>query len=109
MIGDKIGKRLQEQRIAKKLTQEELAEIIGVTPNYLSAVERGINLLSYEKLVSAINYIGCSADDIFCDVVEHSTKSKANNLVDRIESLSKDEKEKILDVLEIMLRSAENN
>lgn len=103
MIEDKIGKRLQEIRRSRKLTQEALAEMIGLSPNYISAVERGINQLSYGKLVDALNCLGCSADDVFCDVVDHSTKSRCSKLAEQLEALPREERNKILAVLEILI------
>lgn len=103
MIEDKIGKRLQELRRNKGLTQEALAEMIGLSPNYISAVERGINQLSYDKLVDALNCLGCSADDVFCDVVDHATKSRCCKLSDRLEALPIEERRKVLAVLDILV------
>ena len=42
MIDKRIGKRIKEQREALGLTQEQFAEKIGVTTNYISTVERGV-------------------------------------------------------------------
>ena len=35
------GKRIQTLRESLKLTQEEFAEIVGVSPNSMSRIERG--------------------------------------------------------------------
>ncbi|MDD5092243.1 MAG: helix-turn-helix transcriptional regulator [Candidatus Wallbacteria bacterium] len=37
----KIAQRLREARIRKGLTQEQLAEMAGITPEYVSMLERG--------------------------------------------------------------------
>ena len=36
----KIGKRLKEQREKAGFTQEELAEVVGCSSTYISALER---------------------------------------------------------------------
>ena len=41
MIDKRIGKRLKQRREELGLTQEDLAEKLGLTPNYISTVERG--------------------------------------------------------------------
>ena len=103
MVEVKIGRRLQEQRKQKGYTQEVLAEKIGVSTNYLSAVERGINQLNYDKLVEAMNILGCSADDIFCDVVKNSSLGRMSRLSKRLDELSIAEQKKIMDVVEVMI------
>lgn len=50
MIEKSVGKRIQEHRKAKDLTQDKLAEMIDVSPNYLSALERGMYNISLELL-----------------------------------------------------------
>jgi transcriptional regulator with XRE-family HTH domain len=39
----KLGKRIASLRRAKKLTQEQLAEAVGCSVEFISLVERGVN------------------------------------------------------------------
>lgn len=36
-----LGKRIKELRVGRGVSQEELAEVMGANPKYLSSVERG--------------------------------------------------------------------
>ena len=45
-----FGKRLQECRKLQKLTQEELAELVGVEKQHISRIERGIAACSIDLL-----------------------------------------------------------
>lgn len=45
-----FGERLKKFRDSYKLSQEELAEILEITPNYYGKVERGENNLTLERL-----------------------------------------------------------
>ena len=105
-VTKKIGKRLQEQRKKKGYTQEQFSEMIGVSPNYLSAVERGVNQLNYEALVHAMNLLDCSADDIFKDVVTRGLAVRACELNDRLKALDPIEYARILAVLETLIATA---
>ena len=106
MIEKEIGKRVQEYRKKKKLTQEELAEILEISTNHLSALERGMYNIKLDLLVQIINALDCSADDIFCDVINNGYKARASRLSDKIESLSPEEQAKIFDVVETMVKNA---
>ncbi|HOK55955.1 MAG TPA: helix-turn-helix transcriptional regulator [bacterium] len=46
----KIGRKIREVRKSKKITQEELAYRIGVTPNFIGLIERGKKRPSIETL-----------------------------------------------------------
>ncbi len=53
-----FGKRVQQLRLAKKMTQEELAEHVGVSIESISNIERGIHGPSFdnlEKIILALN------------------------------------------------------
>ena len=101
-----IGKRIQEFRKKKGMTQEELSEIINVTPHYLSALERGIYNIKLETLVKILNTLDCSADEVFCDVVNKSFAVTASKLSEKLEFLSLEEQQRILAVVDTMINSA---
>jgi transcriptional regulator with XRE-family HTH domain len=46
----KFGQRLRKLRRQKDLTQEQLAEAVGISVEFLSNMERGINGPSFETL-----------------------------------------------------------
>lgn len=107
MIEKAVGKRIQEFRKSKGLTQEELAEIVNITPHYLSALERGIYNIKLETLVNILNCLERSADEVFCDVVKRAYAVKANRLSAKLEKLSPDEQNRIYDVVDTMIKSAQ--
>ena len=56
-LRNRFGKRLRKIRREKDITQEQLAEIIGVTGEFISNLERGKSAPSFEtveKLAQAL-------------------------------------------------------
>lgn len=102
-----IGKNIRKFRKLKGMTQEQLAEMVGVSVNHISCMERGVYNASIETLVKLINSLECTADDLFADLIEHGYKQKASRLSDEIEQLDKTEQKKIFDVVEVMVRNAQ--
>ncbi len=59
-----FGAWLREQREARRLSQQALAEAIGVSSSLLSRVERGEKNLSPEALTRLAAALGCAADKL---------------------------------------------
>ena len=101
-----IGKRIKEQRKKNKLTQEQLSEKLGISKNHLSAIERGVYRVQIETLVLIINCPGCTADDLFCDVIDKGYMIKSSRLSEKIEKLSPEEQNRILAVVDTLVENA---
>lgn len=101
-----IGKRIKEQRKKNKLTQEQLSEKLGISKNHLSAIERGVYRVQIETLVMIINCLGCTADDLFCDVIDKGYMIKSSSLSEKIEKLSPEEQNRILAVVDTLVENA---
>ena len=59
-----IGQRIIDRRKQLGLTQEALAEKIGVNREYISKIERGTANMSLKKIVNLTNFIGADIKDI---------------------------------------------
>ena len=60
----KIGLFLKELRREKKLTQEQFAEIIGVTNRSISRWENGINMPDFDLVIEIAKYYDVSIEEI---------------------------------------------
>ena len=60
-----LGKRLQEIRKSKKLTQEQVAELIDIETVSLSNIENGKYFPSAENLDKLLNVLKISPSEIF--------------------------------------------
>lgn len=49
-LKQKFGKRVKELRKAKKITQEQLSEIIGIEPPNMSKLESGLHFPQPDKI-----------------------------------------------------------
>ena len=106
MIEQEIGRRIKEIRKQKKIPQEKLAEMISISPNYMSALERGAYNIKLELLVQIIDCLDITADDLFRDVIKNGYMNRTSRLSDEIESLPIEEQQRIFEVLDALLRTA---
>ncbi len=82
-LKEKLGKRIQEIRKSKKLTQEKLAEMIGIdTPN-LSNIERGKRFVSSDTLEKIIKSLNVKEKDLF-DFEHIKSKNELINSINKI-------------------------
>jgi transcriptional regulator with XRE-family HTH domain len=61
----KFGQRLREIRINRRLTQEQFAETLNLSVDFLSLMERGRNAPSFETLDRIAKRLKMSVADLF--------------------------------------------
>lgn len=71
-----IGKRISEVRRSHGMTQETLAEKLGVSPKHISHTECGTSTLSLKNLVEFCQLFDTSLDYIVLGVTENSALAK---------------------------------
>lgn len=62
MNAKEIGKRIQNLRKERNLTQQELAEELGISPNMVAKVESGLRIPSIDMFVVMAEYFEISLD-----------------------------------------------
>src|SRR5574344_402378 len=67
MVKESEKLKIKEIRKSLKLTQQQLADSIGVSKQYLSRVENGLTELSKEKITLLCNNYGISLDWLLSD------------------------------------------
>jgi transcriptional regulator with XRE-family HTH domain len=64
-IGKKLGLKIKELRKAKKLTQTQLAEKVGIDYKHLSRIEVGSSFPSINTLGKIAYYLDVEASELF--------------------------------------------
>jgi transcriptional regulator with XRE-family HTH domain len=60
-----FGLRLKSIRSSRGLTQERFAEVIGISVDFLSLIERGINAPSFERIEQIAQRLDVSVTSLF--------------------------------------------
>ena len=89
-----IGKRIKIARIKKNLTQEAIADKIGITPQHVSNIETGNASVSLTTLVAIANTLTVSVNDLLYFLYLHKgqvfTKEQLYENVWGFEDMPKD-------------------
>ncbi|MCR5255868.1 MAG: helix-turn-helix domain-containing protein [Acetatifactor sp.] len=64
-----IGKHIKEERMRLHLTQEKLAEDVGLSTAYIGQIERGDRNLSLDNLVNVANKLGVTIDYLLSESI----------------------------------------
>ena len=102
-INIKYGKILRDYRKKNNLTLENVSEISGLAPRYISQLERGESLGSINTLLNLCNAYKITPNDILLGFLDFSDDSIKNTYDYKINKLSVRDKEIIDDLLEFLL------
>lgn len=94
-----IGRRIKAAREKKRLTQEQLAELVDLSPMHVSVIERGVKLPKLETLINIANVLDVSADTLLQDVVNNQTKLISSEASELIGQLSREDQRRVLAAL----------
>lgn len=98
-----IGTRIKEARESKRFTQEQLAEIVGLSTTHISVIERGVKAPKLETFIEIANALDVTADSLLLDVLDNSLQITANELSEQIKRLPLKEQQKILKAVRVLV------
>ena len=108
-----IGKQLSNIRKKAGLTQNQLAEKMGLTQSLVSSYERGVLRLNAEMILRFSGALEVSADEI---ILKKANQLESNQIrlryikrIKRLESLPENKQKSILHTLDSLIRDAEKN
>lgn len=101
-----LGRRIQECRQEKEISQKALGNAVGKDGDYISAVERGVFYPGVENLIAILKVLEVPADAVFFDILELSTDPRPNKLSKMMDDLSPDEREKVYEVLKLQIQQS---
>ena len=102
METENYGTLIKNLRIQNGLTQNQVAESLGVTPGYISNVENNRTAMSLRILTYYARLVGCSLDSLVGELEpEYAETALDSELYEAIIGLDVETKEKLLNTIEI--------
>ncbi len=105
----KIGSRIKEYRERSAISQELLAEKLGISTTSVSNIERGRNFPSFENFIKICNIINADPDLILADVVGAAGVAKESELSKMLSSLRPDDRKKVTAIFECIIKTYTEN
>ena len=83
-VKEKLGRQIQLIRKKQKMTQEQLAKIIGIDPKSISKIEKGNNYPSPDNLEAIARVLGVSVYEFFLFEETKSVEMMKNEIINAI-------------------------
>ena len=102
----KIGMQIQIARKKRKLSLADLAQMVDLTPKYLSMIECGTKTPKLETLISIANALETDANSLLAGVLNTSSVVESaffSDVIDKYQELSKRQQEKVLRLLNALI------
>lgn len=102
MDAENYGSLVKNLRIQNGLTQNQVAEALGVTPGYISNVENNRTAMSLRILTYYARLVGCSLDSLVGELEpDYSETALDRKLYESIIQLDIETKEKLLKTINL--------
>ncbi len=99
-INVKIGERIRHYRQKAGLTQEAVAEQIGLTQKHISRIEGGYHNSLFITIMEIAKAINIPIDALTEDVYENSNSALVNTIISEITNMEKSQLEMLRDNIE---------
>lgn len=96
-----IGERIKRKRKTREMTQEILAEQLGVSIGYVSQVERGITKISLDLLGAISSILNYDIAEFISESAVNSNEYMETELLNEIKKLDQKKKKFILQLIKL--------
>ena len=100
-IKKEIGLKIKKLRQKERLTQEQLAEKLGIATRTLAGIEIGESFISAKTIDNIVQYFGMPFEDLVISSHLRSTKELINDIYKYIDNV-KDDRDKIESIYKVI-------
>ena len=104
-----IGYKVKQIRQSRGVTQEQLAEAVGVGVTHISHLETGSGVVSLKVFLAIVNHLGCSADEILCKEISTARPIVNSWLADLVADCDQTEIKIIADTVTTLKQTLRKN
>lgn len=100
---------VKQARLKKKITQEQLAEAVGVGVTHISHLETGSGTVSLKVFIAIVNYLNCSVDELLYKEIKTARPIVNNWLTELVADCDQSEIKIIADTITTLKQSLRKN
>lgn len=100
-----MGARIKEARLKSNLTQEQLAEKLGIGSTYMCDIERGAKFPSFGLFINIVDVLNVSADYILRGEVESGKHYIYDDITKKLEHLTPKQRLGVRNLVDAYIKS----
>ena len=94
-----IGRRIQQARLVAGMTQDELAQLLDMTPKYISNLECGAKAARLETFIAIANALKIDANTLLQDVLEAMPRAHGS-LEAKVDALNPSDRDRLIRIID---------
>ncbi len=99
-----VGNNIRTIRISKNMTQEQMAEKLNRSVNFVSLIELGKSGMSATTMIDICNILDIDINCIFKGLIDYEIKDKEKKLIENILILSNEDREVVTNLVEHLIK-----
>jgi transcriptional regulator with XRE-family HTH domain len=100
-----FGTRIRELRKAQRLTQEQLADVLGIEQKHVSLIEHGKSYPSLDRLVRIAEALNVPLPSLFEYMHLNDETERARSIEEMLKGLSEDSQKKAYKIITSVIKS----
>lgn len=102
-----VGNNIKSIRTAQGLTQEQMAEKLNRSVNFVSLIELGKSGMSVPTIIEICNVLDVDTNSIFKGLIPYKQKEKDRYIVENISAFNDKDKKIVTDLMKYILETRE--
>lgn len=98
-----IGNNIKTIRLSRGMTQEQMAEKLNRSVNFVSLIELGKSGMSVETIIAICNILDISSESIFKGLIDYNLKDKDKYILENISSFNNRDKKMVTDLMQYII------
>lgn len=100
-----IGQNIKQIRLLKNLTQEELAEKLDKSINFISLIERGESGISISTIIDICNALQINSDELFNGLIDKQVVTDDAFITNSLNMFNREDKKIVKAVIDYIVTS----
>ena len=97
-----LGRKIKEMRIAKGLTQSDLADMVFCNTSHISNIENNHTKVSLNSLLAIANALNTSIDCLLSEQFENASTALDNDIARRLRNLDPEKKRQAIRIMDVL-------
>lgn len=98
-----VGSNIKMIRLAKGMTQEQLAERLNRSVNFVSLIELGKSGMSVPTIIDICNVLDVSSESLFKGLLDYKIENKDKFIIETISVLSNEDKDVVMNLIKYIV------